>query len=303
MLRREFLGTLAAAPLLAAKNHIGKSRISAISDEVAKTPAEAIAFAKAYGLQWLELRDVPGLKKHYASIPEEQVTDAAKEFKEHGIGISFFNTGYLKFGLPGTEPVRRKTEEPDARQKRIAREQAQFDSRIEDLKRGIRAAQILGVDKMRIFTFSRVTDPDKIYQRIADVIGEMAEIASKEKITLLVENEGSCNVGTSAELAAMMKLVPDKVALNWDPQNGLALQEVPFPDGYKTLPKKRIANVQVKGHGLLDEKQKLDWAGIVNTLEKDGYPGKIGLETHYFDGTNIEKANLSMREILRIVES
>jgi hypothetical protein len=150
MLRREFLGTLAAAPLLTAKTHIGKSRLSAISDEVGTTPAESIAFAKQYGLQWLELRGVPGLKKHYDSISEAQLTEAAKEFKDNGIGISFFNTGYLKFTLPGTEAVRRRTEEPAAREKRIAREQVQFDSRLEDLKRGIRAAHILGVDKMRV---------------------------------------------------------------------------------------------------------------------------------------------------------
>ncbi|HUS07335.1 MAG TPA: sugar phosphate isomerase/epimerase family protein [Bryobacteraceae bacterium] len=303
MLRREFLAAAAVTPLLAASNHIGKSRISAISDEIAKSPEEAIAFAKQYGLQWLELRGVPGAKTHYSSIPEEQVKQAAREFKDNGIRISFFNTGYLKFGFPGTEVVRRKGEEPAVREKRIAREQAQYDSHMEDLKQGIRAAHILGVDKMRVFTFLRVAEPEKLSQRIADVIGEMAEIAGKEKIRLVVENEGSCNVGTSAELAAFMKLLPEKVGLNWDPQNGLSLKEIPFPDGYQLLPKKRILNVQVKGHGLLDEKLKLDWPAIVRALEKDGYPGKIGLETHYFDGTVIEKSHRAMREILRIVES
>ena len=36
-------------------------------------------------------------------------------------------------------------------------------------------------------------------------------------------------------------------------------------------------------------------------LDKDGYKGKIGLETHLFDGTLIAAAHTSMEEIMRIV--
>ena len=38
----------------------------------------------------------------------------------------------------------------------------------------------------------------------------MAEVAEKEKVYLLIENEGSQNVATSAELADVMKLIPSK---------------------------------------------------------------------------------------------
>jgi L-ribulose-5-phosphate 3-epimerase len=142
-----------------------------------------------------------------------------------------------------------------------------------------------------------------VFQQVADVIGEMAEIAAKEKIKLAVENEGACNVVTCAELVGFMKLMPEKtVGINWDPMNGVAQKEPPYPDGYAMLPKKRIWNVQMKGHSLLDNERKLDWRSIFNALEKDNYPGKVGLETHYFDGTLIEKSNLSMQEIRRIVE-
>lgn len=295
---------MAATPLLAARNKIDRSRLSAISDEVAKTPADALVFAEKYGLKWLELRDVPSGKIHYARLPEADLKAAAKEFQDHGIRISFLNTGYFKFALPGTEPVRRRPETPEAREKRLAREKVDFDRRSEDIKQGIHAAQILGVDKMRVFTFSRVEDPSKVEQRVADVLGELALIAEKENVRLLVENEASCNVGTSAELASMLKLIPNKnVGLNWDPQNALPLKEVPFPNGYALLPKKRIWNVQAKGKGLLDEQQRLDWAAIIHELEKDNYPGQVGLETHYFDGTNLEKSQLSMQELVRIVET
>jgi L-ribulose-5-phosphate 3-epimerase len=278
--------------------------VSAVTDEIATTPADAIQFARQYGLRLLELRNVPGQKIHYAKLPEADLQAAAREFREDGLKVSFLNTGFYKFALPGTEAVRKRTETPEERDKRIEREKMTFDNRLDEVRKAARAAQILGVNQMRVFTFARVAEPAKIEQRIADVIGEMAEVAGREKVRLLIENEGSCNVGTSAELASMLKLLPSKwVGLNWDPLNGVGLKETPYPNGYALLPKKRIGNVQLKGHSLLDPARKLDWPAIFAALERDGYKGNVGLETHYFDGTMMEKSHLSMKEILRIVES
>ena len=302
MKRREFLAAIASAPLLSAKNRIDMSRIAVLTDEAAKSPAEAIAFAKKYALTWLELRNVPGSKGHYGHLPEAELKQAVKEFNDNGLKVSFLNTGFFKITLPGTEPVLRRPETPDARERRLARHKLEFEQRKEKLQEAIRSAHILGVDKIRVFTFSRMQNPESTFQQVADVIGEMAEIAAKEKVKLAVENEGSCNVNTCAEIAGLIKLLPEKtVGINWDPWNAINSGEVQFPDGYAMLPKKRIWNVQLKGHSLLTER-KLDWRTIFNALEKDGYKGKAGLETHYFDGTVIEKAHLSMQEIRRIVE-
>ena len=61
--RRELLGYstafLAASRLSGGKTRITKASISAITDEIGKTQADAIAFAKQYGLEWVELRAVP----------------------------------------------------------------------------------------------------------------------------------------------------------------------------------------------------------------------------------------------------
>jgi L-ribulose-5-phosphate 3-epimerase len=305
MRRREFLAALGIAPLIAAPtSHIGRARFSFITDEAATSPAEAIAFAHKYDLQWIELRDVPGGKKgHYYKQPEEDLKAAAKEFQDNGLKVSFFNTPFLKITLPGTEPLRRKPEAPEQREKRIAAHQAEFDRRAEDLKQGIRAAHILGVDLLRVFTFQRVQEPESQFQRIADILGEMSLVAEKESVHLIVENEGSCNVATTPELAGIIKLLPKSVGLNWDPHNAFSYKEIAYPDAYKVLPIDRTRNVQTKGKSLLEPDQRFDWAGIFHALDRDGYRGKIGLETHYFDGTRIEKSHLSMQEMLRITES
>ncbi len=305
MTRRELLaGTLASVALAAKTAKIDRSRISAISDEIGKTPQASIDFAKQYDLQFLELRNVPG-GKEYSFLPEDQVKQAAADFARNGIRISFMNSSLLKFGWPRTEPVRRRPETDEARAKRLETESARFERRMDDLRTAIRNCHILGVDLLRIFTGSRVAEPEMLYPRIVDVLGEMALVAGKENIRLLIENEGSCNIGTSAELTALLKLIPSKwIGINWDSLNGLALHENPFPDGYQVLPKpkERIYNVQIKGKTLLDYPEKLDWKMIFQTLQKDGYQGKLGLETHIFGEGQIAASHSSMQEILRIVQ-
>lgn len=306
MNRRKFIAaSMAGSAALFAKkpNRIGRSRISAISDEVATTPAEAIAFAKQYGLEWLELRNVPGAKTPYFFMTESELKPVAREFGDNGIKISFLNTNLLKFGLPGTEPISRRNETPEARAKRLPREQAQFDRRMESLDQCIRAAHALATDRIRVFTFQRVEESSKLFPKIADILEPMCTVAEREGVRLLIENENSCNVATCAETAAMLKLLPAKaMGTNWDALNGANAGEIAFPDGYEKLPKDRIWNVQFKGKSILNAPEHLDWAAIIKALEKDDYAWEIGLETHYFDGTNIEKAHLSMREMLKIVQ-
>lgn len=292
----------AALPAKAA-NHIRRSRLSAISDEVAASPAEAIQFAEQYGLQWLELREVPGGKGPYMRLSEAELKAAAREFADHGIRISFLNTPLLKFGLPGTEPAGRRNDTPEARQKRLEREQTLFTRRMDDLRAAIRTAHILSVGKVRIFTFLRLDQPIEILPRVAEILEPMGRVAREEGVRLLIENESSCNAATCAEAAAILKLLPeDSFGLNWDALNGQSRGETPYPDGYALLPKNRIYNVQVKGKSVLEEKEHLPWAAIFKALEQDGYAGECGLETHYFDGTKIEKSHRAMRELLRMVE-
>jgi L-ribulose-5-phosphate 3-epimerase len=305
--RREFVaGALAGLPLLGASvgSRIGRTRISAISDEVANSPADAIAFAKQYGLEWLELRNEPGSKRPYFYMEDVELKPAARAFADAGIRISFLNTSLLKFGLPGTEPVSRKQETPEKRTARLEREQHEFDIRDRNLRKCIRAAKTLGTDRIRVFTFQRVAEPKSLYPRIAEILTPMCDIAEREGVRLLVENEASCNVGSCADAAAFLDVLPHRAfGMNWDSLNGTSLGERPFPDGYALLPKKRIWNVQIKGKSLLEPSQRLDWADIFRTLERDGYGGEVGLETHYFDGTNLEKSHASMREILKIAET
>jgi sugar phosphate isomerase/epimerase len=305
MTRREVVCSLIASGAAwgRGKKRIDMSRFSAITDEVARTPADAIAFAKQYGMPFVELRGVPGQRVSYEALPEDELRKVAGEFKAAGLRVSFLDAGLLKFSLPGTEPVRRTPESPEGREKRLKRDGELFERRMDHTLRALKAAKILGTDKVRVFTFSRVAEPAPLLPRIAKILEPMAEAAKKEKIQLLVENESSCNAATCVELVELMNLLPSKwVGINWDPHNGLAHKEVPFPDGYRLLPKKRIGNVQIKGRSLLPEfTNRFDWAAIFDTMLADGYKGLFGLETHIFGEEQIRRSHECMKEIQRLI--
>jgi sugar phosphate isomerase/epimerase len=310
MNRRSFLAAgfgAAVCSRAAATKLLDRSRVSAITDEVSRSPAEAIEFAHTFGLQWLSLRDIPaplGTKAvEYHALDPEALRQAAGEFKSAGIGINFLDTPFLKFGLPGTEPKRKTPEEAAARAKRIAREQMQFDRRLDDLRLGFRAGHAFNCSDVRIFTFTRVEQPESLFPRIADVIGEMAVIADKEGFRLLIENEASQNAGTSAETGKLIKILPRNVGVNWDSLNGLALGEKPFPDGYQSVPSDRIWNVHVKGKSLLDYPEHQDWPAIFSALERDGFVGRLELETHIFGEGQVAASHASMKEIVRLLNA
>lgn len=307
MTRRQLLAAGAAfatTSSLWAKAGIDKSRISAITDEIGLSTLEAIAFAHFYGLTNVEIRNPADRgRKEYYLLPEAEIKADADLFAKEGLKVSFVNTGLLKFTWPGSEPARKRNETPEAREKRIAGEQARWDRRLEDAQLAIRCAHIMGCDKVRVFSGTRTAEPAAMQQRIADVLGEFSKLAEKEKVYFLLENEGSQNVATSQEIADVLKLVPSKnIGFNWDPNNAHGM-ETAYPDAYNVLPKARMLNLQIKGRGIMPPTPHEDWKAIFTALNNDNYQYKIGLETHLFDGTLITAAHKSMDEIMKIISS
>ena len=307
MLRAAAAAPLIFVPRLLAKNHIDHSRISAITDEIGMTTAESIEFAKTYALKWVEVREIREKKKEVGLASEADVKELAAALAGAGLKVSFMNTSLLKFAWPGMEPARApRNDTPEKKEKRIANEKVRFERRMEDFGKALTAAKILGCDKIRIFTGTRTTDPRSTFPRILEVFQPMVEEAAKHKVHVLVENEASQNIATSAELGEFLPMLKSPwFGFNWDPNNAHTAKEIPFPDGYRKLPLDRLMNAQVKARDLLPDypADNLPWHDIMAALQKDGYKGHIGLETHVFDGTLIPKANLAMKEIFRIVDS
>jgi sugar phosphate isomerase/epimerase len=302
MRRRELLAAgLAAIPLWAGKR-IDRSRFSALTDEIGNTEDEAFAFAKQYGLRWVEIRSLPGTKRDYQELPGSELRAFARRIRDHGLKVSFLDAPLLKFTLPDFEPVGRPTDTAEQRAKRMADGKLLLARRMDDLRRAMETAEILGTRKIRVFTFHRVRERDKVMPRVAEILAEMAEAAGRRGIHLLVENEGSCNVATCAEAAELFKAVPSKwLGFNWDCLNGVGFKENPFPEAYSFIPKDRLGNVHIKGRSVLPGPNRMDWKAVFQALERDGYRGQIGLETHIKQDL-IRNSHDSMREMIRLVE-
>jgi sugar phosphate isomerase/epimerase len=302
--RRFFASALAARAALGApaRNRIGWQRLSLLTDEIARSPEEAVAFARQYNVGWVELRGVPGGRASYWEMEPDELRAAARTFKDAGLRVSFLNTSMLKYDLPGSQPELRGNPAPEALEKRRLAAGLRFANRMNELRKAIRAAHAFEVDKIRVFTFTRTAAPEALFPRIAEILEEMTRLAESEGVQLLVENEGSCNVCHSRELAALCQLVPSRAfGINWDPVNEMNRQGKPFPEGYALLPKDRLHNVQMKARALVIGPDFLDWAAIFRALEADNYQGPVGLETHVFDGTLIEKSHLCMAKLKELL--
>lgn len=300
--RRQFIGSSLLARLAQAAPAIGWDRLSILTDEAARSSAEAIAFAKQYKIKWVELRNVPGGGGTYAYLPEERIRETAKELKEAGLRVSFLNTPMLKFQMPGTEYFRPRKESEEQKAKRAARDLAANERRMEDLAKAIRAAEILDVRKIRVFTYNRVADVEGILPKVAAVLDELGGVAQKAGMELLIENEASQNVATSPELKRILELVKSPaIGINWDPVNEIHREGSPWPDGYSVLPKAKLKNVQMKAEALILGKVILPWGEILARLAEDGYKGNVGLETHVFDGTLLEKSHLCVAKLKELM--
>jgi L-ribulose-5-phosphate 3-epimerase len=180
------------------------------------------------------------------------------------------------------------------------------------LSRAFEVAHLFGTTKVRVFSFWRVANPQDAYLRVRDRLAAAADLAGRNGITLLLENEYDTNIATAAELGRVLRDIDSPhLRANWDPGNDAMMSEVPYPDGYRQI-RGLIAHVHVKdvkrgshpgqlswapvGSGVID------WRGQLRALREDGYRETISLETHYRpDGDALATAQESLAGLMRII--
>ena len=96
MTRRNLLALLAVHPLLAARSHIGKNRVSAVTDEIAGSQFGAVTFAKGFYLEWVELRNVPGTNREFVSLTPPELRRYAAELGANKLKVSVLHASAPK---------------------------------------------------------------------------------------------------------------------------------------------------------------------------------------------------------------
>ncbi len=258
-------------------------KLGVITDEVSLDLQKALAtFFPKYQLQWAEIRNINlnGKSSYvYRDATPDQLADIKKQLDDAHIKLSVLDTAVYKIPLPGTKPLGKNSAD-------LHPPQGEYERQLEDLKRAANAAHTLGTNRLRIFTFARVPDPNSIFNRIVDELGKALAVAKQQDVVLLVENEFSCNTATGAESAQLFKAVSDRRLMHvWDPGNCYEAGEEPFPKAWDQLDYSRIGHIHLKdaeGHGWKPiGAGKIDFAGQFNALKKIKYSGTLSLETHY----------------------
>lgn len=308
MRRREFVAGGATAVLLSAipswAADVKQFELGVITDEVTQDFEKALLWAKGYGLGWVELRFV--WNKYVTDFTADDVTRAKDLLAKHGMKVSVVDSAYFKTLLFGTQS-KFSEGKADPLQSDLSQQAA-------ILERAIARAKDFATDKVRIFSFLRVADPNTVFDRVARELERTAEIAKRENIRLVLENEFSCNVATGAEGAAMLKAVTSpSLGLNWDPGNAFAACETPYPNGYDALDKKRMWHMHLKDAAPAPKDEeakwmpvgggKIDFLGQFRALIKSGYEGTMSLETHYLNAAKNKEASSreSMDGLLKVI--
>ncbi len=274
-----------AIPLAASKDASEcPFRLAVINDEITQDFEKACAIvAGDFGLRWIELRSM--WNKNVTELNDKELQDCRKILDAHKLQVTDIASPLFKTDWPGA-PRSPQSEKRD-------QFQADFDANAQDklLEHCISIAKSFKTGRIRCFDFWRLDDQKPYRAAINAKLQQAAELCAKDKMILLLENEMSCNTATAEESVAVLNAVPHQnFMLNWDPGNAAAIGSVPYPDGYRLLPKERIGHCHCKdvirkADGKYDWAPvgggSVDWVGQLQALKRDGFRQGLSLETHW----------------------
>ncbi len=279
--------------------------IAAITDEFSTDDLDVALDAMAeIGMTGAELRVIGG--RNILDLSDAEVVNARARVEARGMRVVGIASPLLKCVLPDGPAIDQRFQQD------VFGSAYTFEDQPRLTRRAFEVAGLAGADLIRVFSYWRTVDPSRVAPRVAEALTDLADQALDHHVTIGLENEHACNVGTGAEAARMLAAV-DHPALKliWDPANAFVLGETPYPAGYADLPVGRLAHVHAKDcvmsgltpvWGPLGE-MAIDWRGQMAALVRDGYTGAISLETHWrgADGNRLQASLICGRTLRELV--
>jgi sugar phosphate isomerase/epimerase len=278
-------------------------RVGVLTDEVSADLCEALDWIAGNRLRRAEVRMVDGRNAVY--LDDAAVARAAAEVRMRGLSVTALATPLFKCALDPARPV--------ATGDTFGATEESVAVHMQRLPRAIEIARSFGTNRLRIFSFWREREPRRHGGEIASLLRGAAEVAEREGALLLLENEPSCNGGSAAEAAALVRSVemPNALQLLWDPGNEAYDGRAAYPDGYRQV-RGLIGHVHLKdsargpdgrfrfvplGDGVADI------AAQLAALAEDGYLGLFTIETHFSPegGTRMEGTAQTLAGLRRLL--
>ncbi len=261
-------------------------KLSVITDEISQDFDHSLDVMQEYGVRGAELRGL--WNTNIADLTDEQAERAKAALHSHGMEVVALSTPFYKCDLYGAQdtggsgPLHLATPRP-------------LNDQLKVLERCIELARFFGTTNIRVFSFWRkMPITDEIYTTLQETFLQPVKLATETGMTLLLENEHACLMGSGAEAARLAALIDSpSFRICWDPGNAFALGETAFPDGYEAV-KPWFSHVHVKDAVRVTTPQRgehavfcemgtgqIGYSAQFAALKRDNYKGWISLETHY----------------------
>jgi len=282
-------------------------RLSVITDEISQDLGHALDVMKEYGCEDAELRNI--YDTYIVDADEAMLQRVEKELARTGMSVPCMDTPLYKCELDEKAP------DTDAGGATHLAKSRTLEDQLPLLQHSIDLCKRFNAPYIRIFSFwRRGTMTPEIENRIADELVRPAEIAARAGITLLLENEHACYLGTGAETARVIERVGSPaLKMVWDPGNAFMAGERPYPSGYEAVAAHavhlHIKDARVGDDGKLEWTVvgggEIDYAGHFKALAAANYQGVLALETHWKGphGDKEEASRLCLDGMRRLIEA
>src|ERR1035438_1001598 len=238
--------------------------IGAVTDVFSPDVAVAAPAMRKLGMRGAELRSVNG--HNILEAGREELERALQALRDNHLEVVAIASPLLKCALKDW-PEQSKLAE-----------------------RAFEIAAAAGARIVRVFSGLRTAEPQKEFERVVDLLQDLADKAGRRGLIIALENDRACNISTAQEMAGVLAAIDhSNLRVVWDPAAAYISGEKPFPSGYQMLDTKRIALVHAKDCTLEGHKPvweplgggDIDWQGQIDALAEDHYDGFINLETYW----------------------
>jgi L-ribulose-5-phosphate 3-epimerase len=279
--------------------------LAAITDEFSPDLEPALDAMASVGMTGVELRMIGG--RNIVDLDDDAVDHICAQVSARGMTVVSIASPILKCVLPGGPALDTRFQQDAFASRHTYEDQPRLTARAFEL------AERTGARIIRVFSYWRTVEPDRVFDAVVTALGSLADQAQPRGVVIGIENEHACNIGTGEDAGRVLAaLEHPALGVIWDPANALVAGEVPFPAGYRHLPRPRVIHVHAKdcdvhGHtptwGPIGE-MSVDWVGQVAALKRDRYAGWISLETHW-PGPGGDKREASLicgRNLRRLID-
>ena len=211
-------------------------RIAAITDEFSPDLEIAARSMAEIGMTGAELRMLFG--KNVIDLSGDEIDRAVEIARAHSLEILSIASPLLKCVLPNAPAVDERFQQDMFAAKHTFADQPRLAARAFEI------ARQTGAGIIRVFSYWRTVKPEACFDRIVEALGKLAHQAAGHDVTIAIENEHACNIGTGEETSRVLAALDHpNLKVVWDPANALVAGENPFPEGYGRIPPGRIAHV------------------------------------------------------------